>query len=80
VRPRVGGISELIHVERAWGFTGETLRHVLVVCGVPTTNIRAGNNNLGAERANLTNLLLTHFIWDDKQEFVSLKGRYKRQS
>jgi hypothetical protein len=78
VRQRVGGVSELVHVEGA-GFPGDALGQILVVVGVALAHVGAGHHHFRAQRREVEHLLPAHLVWDDEREAVSHARRHQRQ-
>ena len=78
VRQRIGGIGELVGVERA-GFVGDALRHVLVVFGMALAHVGAGDAHVHAHRTQMLNFLARHLVRHDQDELVTLQRADLRQ-
>ena len=73
VGERVGGIGELVDVERAGSFGSDLLRHVLVIFGVALADVGAGQAHLGAKRAQVLDLFAAHLVGHDEDDAVALR-------
>lgn len=72
VRQRIGGIGELVGIEGAGNFGGDLLGHVLVIFGMALADIGAGHAHLGAQSAQMLDLLARHLVGHDEDDAVAL--------
>ena len=72
MRQRVGRIGELVDVEGAGHLGGDLLGHVLVIFGMALADVGARHAHLGAERAQMLDLLARHLVGHDQHDAVAL--------
>ena len=81
VRQRVGGVVELVDVERvAAGLAREARGHVLVVLGMALGHVGARGVHLGAQRLQVQHLLRRHLVGHHQHHAVALGARHQRQA
>ncbi len=79
MRLGIGGVRELVDVERARGLPGDSRGLVLVVLRMALDHIRARHHHFGAHGLQVKDLLLAHLVGDDQQQPVALAGRDQGQ-
>jgi hypothetical protein len=72
MRPRIGGVGELIDEERARRAPRDRFREVLIVVGMPLAHVRARDDDLGAHGLGVQHLLPRHLVGNDEQRAVAL--------
>jgi hypothetical protein len=70
VRFRIGGIAELIDIERAH-LGCDAFGHILVVLGVSLADIRAREYHFGSERAQIEDFLACHLVGHHERQLVA---------
>ena len=68
----VGGVAELVDVERVVAFVRQPLGQVLVVFRVALGDIGPGQHDLRAHGAQVEDFLLAHLVGDDQDQAVAL--------
>ena len=74
------GIAELVHVKRARNFRGQPRRHVLIIFGVPSRNVRPREPHFGAERADMRDFLLRHLVGNHEDRAIAFGAADQRES
>ena len=74
VRERICWIAELIHIKGTRDFRGQVRRHVLVIFRMTARDVGSCQPHFGAERADMSNFFLRHFVGDNKNEAISFRA------
>ena len=72
MRERIVGVAELVDEIGARGFAGDTCGQVLVVVRVALGHVRSGQDDFGAHRLEVEDLLAAHLVRDDQNQAVAL--------
>ncbi len=71
VRLRIGGIAELVHVERVGRLARQPGGHVLIVLRMAVHDVGARHDDFRAHGPQVKNLLLAHLVGDHQQQAVA---------
>ncbi len=80
VRKGICRIAELVHIKPARNFFGESRSNILVIFRMAPCHIRTRDPHFGAECFYVRNFFLRHFVWNDKQDAITLRAGNKRQA
>jgi hypothetical protein len=77
---RIGRIPELIHIECAGDFFGESGSHILVIFRMAARHVRTGDSHFSAERFHMRDFFLRHFIGNHQQDAVAFRAGNQRKT
>src|SRR3546814_2497934 len=80
MRKRIGRIGKLVDVKAAGDLAAQTFGDILVVVGVALADIAARDPAVGAERAQMQDLLLRHLVGNHQNQLVAFLAGDQRQS
>src|SRR3546814_5989035 len=80
MRKRIGRIGKLVDVKAAGDLAAQTFGDILVVVGVALADIAARDPAVGAERAQMQDLLLRHLVGNHQNQLVAFLAGDQRRS